>query len=254
MHVRVLGTLEVLVDGEVVPLSGQRQRALLAALVLDRGRAVSVDRLVDVVWDGMPPATARTKVQGYVSALRQAIGQPTGACGPLLTMPPGYLLRPQRVDLAEFESLVKRGDQAWADGDPASASAWLANALELWRGSAFADVKAPLVQVAATALGERRLLALETKICSDLALGRCAVVVAELAPWIAAHPFRERLWAFRMIALYRLGCRAEALAVYQRGRGVLVAELGLEPGPQLRRLHQRILADDPALHTSGLVA
>jgi DNA-binding SARP family transcriptional activator len=223
MRINVLGPIELTVADRTVPLTGQRQRALLAALTLEAGKAVAVDRLVDFVWDTNPPPTARARIQAHVSALRQAIGQSAGeTAGPLLTRPPELF----------------------------------ASALALWRGSAVADIESPLIRSAADKLAERRLLGLEAKADADLVLGRCGGVAAELSPSLGAHPFRERMRAMLMLALYRLGCRADALALYRDGQQLMVAELGLEPGPQLRGpqlrgLHQRILADDPALLPPG---
>lgn len=245
MHIEVLGPIEVTESGQAIRVAGQRQRALLAALALNQNRVVSVARLVDVLWGFDPPATARAKVQAHVSALRQALG----AAGVIETRPPGYALSESGadVDLAEFETLRTLAAAAHEAGECALASQRYAAALALWRGPACADVTSALIRTAAAALEERRLFAVEAKAEADLALGRCAAVAADLAVPLALHPLRERLRALVMQALYRLGCRADALSLYREGRQVMIAELGLEPGPQLRRLHQRILADDPAL-------
>jgi DNA-binding SARP family transcriptional activator/signal peptidase I len=250
VRVNVLGPIEVIVDGRAIRLTGQRQRALLAALALERGNAVAVDRLVDVLWDTSPPPTARAKIHSHVSGLRRAIGHDAGGPGgPLLTQPPGYMLRPERLvlDLATFDKVTARAEKASSEGEPAAALEMLSDALALWRGRAFADVDSQLIRAAAENIEERRLLGLEAKAATDLTLGHCDRVVAELSPWLAAHPFRERMRASLMLALYRVGCRAAALALYREGHEVMVGELGLEPGPQLRELHQYILADDPAL-------
>jgi DNA-binding SARP family transcriptional activator len=250
VRINVLGPIEVIADEEAVHLAGQRQRALLAALTLDLGQVVPVERLVDFLWDTNPPPTARAKIQAHVSALRQAMGHDAReAEGVLLTRPPGYLLRRDgvRLDLTEFQVLTARAAEAAAAGQPADASGLFGEALALWRGSAFADVTSPLIRSAADKLAERRMLTLEARAEANLVLGRCDDVVAGLSPWLSAHPFRERMRAMLMIALYRLGCRADALALYREGHQVMVAELGLEPGPQLRRLQQRVLADDPVL-------
>lgn len=245
MHIEVLGPIEVTEPGRVIRLAGQRQRALLAALALDHNRVVPVTRLVDVLWGFDPPATARAKVQAHVSALRQALG----TAGVIETRPPGYLLsgHGSDVDLAEFEALRTGAAAACDAGEWAVASGRYAAALALWRGPACADVTSPAIRSAAAALEERRLFAVEAKAEADLVLGRCEAVAADLATPLAQHPLRERLRALAMQALYRLGCRADALSLYREGRQVMIAELGLEPGPYLRRLHQGILSEDPAL-------
>jgi DNA-binding SARP family transcriptional activator len=250
VRIDVLGPIQVTADGRVMPLAGQRQRALLAALTLDQGKVVPVDRLVDALWDADPPPSARVKVQAHISTLRQAIGQGTGpGNGPVLTQLPGYVLSAEGVelDLAEFDVLIAQATDAADSRDPAAASDLFGAALALWRGSAYADVTSPLVRSAAGVLEDRALLAREAKAEADLALGRSDHVVAELPPLLAAHPFRERTRAMLMLALYRLGCRADALAVYRDGYRLMVAELGLEPGAPLRSLQQHILADDPRL-------
>jgi len=250
MRIDVLGPIQIAADGQMVVLAGQRQRALLAALALDFGSVVPVDRLVDVLWDAAPPASARLKVQAHVSSLRQAMGHGLRAAdGPLATRPPGYVLGREGVDLdlADFDALTAQAKQATESREPEAASELYGIALALWRGAAFADVRSPIVRSAADSLEDRRLLACEAKAEADLALGRCDRVVTELRQWLVAHPFRERMRGMLMLGLYRLGCRADALALYRDGRQLMVAELGLEPGPPLRVLHQQILADDPLL-------
>jgi DNA-binding SARP family transcriptional activator len=250
VRIDVLGPIEVTDGDRAIALAGQRQRALLAALVLGHGKVVPVARLVDALWDARPPATARAKIHAHISALRQAIGYgPRDAEAPLLTRPPGYLLCSQdlELDLMEFGSLTAQAGQASGSGQQAAASGLLAAALALWRGSAFADVESPQIRAAGRMLEERRMLAIEAKAEADLALGRCEAVVTGLSAALTADPFRERMRALLMVARYRLGCRADALSLYREGHQVMVAELGLEPGPQLRNLQQRILADDPSL-------
>jgi DNA-binding SARP family transcriptional activator len=256
VRIEVLGPIQLTADGRTIRLAGQRQRALVAALTMELGKVVPVERLVDVLWDANPPATARVKVQAHVSALRHTIGQCTwSADGPLLTRPPGYVLCREAVelDLAQFDALLARAKEAAQCREPAAAADLYGAALALWRGAAFADVRSALIRTVAVSLEDRRLLACEAKAEADLALGRCDRVVTELTPWMTAHPFRERMRAEAMLALYRLGCRADALALYRDGHQQMVAELGLEPGPPLRALHQHILADDPCLlaHPAG---
>lgn len=250
MRIDVLGPIQVAANGQTVRLAGQRQRALLAALTLELGKVVPVERLVDILWDAEPPATARVKVQAHVSALRQAIGHDTAvAGGPLLTRPPGYMLCGDGIelDLAEFDVLTAQAKEASESRQPGVAAELFGAALRLWRGSAFADVRSPVIRSAADSLEGRRLLVWEAKADADLGLGRNERVVADLPTLLTAYPFRERARAMLMLALYRLGCRADALSVYRDGHRLMVAELGLEPGPRLRALHQHILADDPRL-------
>jgi DNA-binding SARP family transcriptional activator len=254
LQVKVLGSIEVINDHHPVRLAGQGQRAVLGTLALDFGRVVSVGRLAQAIWQNAPPASARTKIQAHVSALRQAVGQAArGGCGPLLTVGSGYALCSDsvRLDLAEFDALAGMGREALALGEPGPASGLFAEALAIWRGPAFADAVSPLLRAAAGPLEERRVLTVEAKAEADLTLGRPEVVIAELSAWLVAMPLRELLRGQVMLALYRLGCRADALSVYREGHRTMIAEVGLEPGPQLRSLHQRLLADDPALLRPG---
>jgi DNA-binding SARP family transcriptional activator len=251
MRVNVLGPVEVEVNGAPVSLCGQRQRALLAALALDHGKVVPVERLVDVLWDAHPPATARTKVRAHVSGVRQAIGRVAPGLGWVVqTRPPGYLLGRDEaeLDLTRFDGLTSEARRAADRGDARAAAELFGRGLALWRGPALADVSSAVIRAATVPLEEKRLLAIEAKATADLTLGRCDSVAAELQEQLLAHPFRERLRYLAMLSLYRLGCRADALRLYRDGYRLMSAELGLEPGPQLRQLQQRILADDPALH------
>ena len=249
MRIGVLGPIQLLDGSRTILLAGQRQRALLAALTLDHGKVVPVDRLVDVLWDAEPPATARAKVQAHVSALRRVLGYGAGPDrGPLLTIPPGYSLTLSGIslDLAEFARLSAQGRQAASVGQWTAASAVFEAALTLWRGPAYADVISHAIRAAAVPLDESRLLAVEAKAEADLELGRNETVVAQLYDQVTRHPLRERLRVQLMLALYQRGSRADALAVYRNGRRAMIDELGLEPSLPLRRLHQRMLADEPA--------
>jgi DNA-binding SARP family transcriptional activator len=250
VQIKVLGPMEVSRDGRVIRLSGRGQRTLLAALALEHGRVVMVDRLIDILWDAAPPASARTRIHAHISAMRQIVGQATQrGTGPLLTAASGYALSSDGVhtDLASFSTLAADGRAASQSGRPAVASELFAAALALWRGPALADVTAPAIRAAARPLDESRLLTVEGKAEADLAIGRCDMVVAELSAWVPAQPLRERLRALLMTAFYRLGCRSDALSLYREGRQIMIAELGIEPSPQLRDLHQRILVDDYTL-------
>jgi DNA-binding SARP family transcriptional activator len=250
VRVKVLGPMEMAYGGRAVAFAGAGQRALLAMLVLELDRVVPIDRLVDTIWDIRPPTTARNKIQIHVSALRRAIGQSArDRGGPLRTSGTGYMFSSEGVDLdlAEFDAATSAGRAAFKAGRLATASELFAGALALWRGPAFADVASPVIRNAAAGLEERRLLAVEAKAESDLGMGRSETVVAELPVWLASLPMRERMRGLLMTGLYRLGCRADALALYRDGRRIMTTELGLEPSSQLRVLHQRILADDAGL-------
>ncbi len=250
MEYRVLGPVEVCHSGRTVDLGGGKQRALLAVLLMHAGQVVSVDRLLDVLWDGRPPSTAVTQLQGLVSRLRRTLAVDDGDPTRLLTRPPGYVLEvaPGEVDLHDFELLVDAAHQQMATGEMGAAADRLRAALSLWRGQPLGGVDiAELVEVEVPRLQEHRLSALEDRIEADLAVGRHAELIAEVRALVAAHPFRERLRGQLMVALYRAGRRAEALAAYRQGRAVLAEELGLDPGAELRRLERMILTADSSL-------
>ncbi|MBV9446985.1 MAG: AfsR/SARP family transcriptional regulator [Streptosporangiaceae bacterium] len=252
MRVDVLGPMAVTQSGAFVRLAGQRQRALLAALVLDLGQIVSVPRLVDVVWGDEPPRTARTKLYAHVWALREEFDRVApGSSSLLTTTTPGYRLASYGVcvDLAEFKGLTARGRQALNRQDAQTAAELFRGALALWRGQPFADVSSAAIRTVADALNERHLQALEASAEADLALDRYETVAADLGELLISHPLRERMRALCMLALYRMGCRADALSHYHTGREATIAELGLEPGPNLRQLQQLVLRDDPVLTT-----
>jgi predicted ATPase/DNA-binding SARP family transcriptional activator len=231
---RLLGPLEALADdGAPVALGGRRPRAVLALLLLHANEVVSIDRLIDGVWGESPPAKAAGSLQVHVHALRKALGGDR-----IVTRAPGYVVRvePDELDVERFERLV-------ASGTPEA----LREALALWRGPALADIAyEPFAQLEASRLEESRLAALEARIGADLAAGSHAQLVGELDALVASHPHREGLQAQRMLALYRSGRQADALAAYRESRAALDA-LGLEPSPELRALERRILEHDPAL-------
>lgn len=246
MRFLVLGPLEVEVDGRGVAIGGGRQRALLALLLVNAGEVVSRDRLIDELWAERPPASASQSLDAYVSRLRKAFRQ-AGAPEVLVTRAPGYVLRAEDTDTRRFDELTAEGQGALAAGEVDRAAAVLEQALALWRGSPYAEVAGELWAAAEVdRLSELRLQATEGRVEAELALGRHALV-PELEQLVASHPYRERLVAQYMLALYRCGRQAEALAAYRRARRALVEELGLEPGPELRRLESAILAQDPAL-------
>jgi YVTN family beta-propeller protein len=250
----VLGRLEVRIDGEAAPLGGPKQRALLALLLLNANEVVSRDRLVDGLWSERAPASAGRSLDSYVSRLRMLIGPDR-----IERHTPGYLLRVEQgeLDLERFEQLLDEGRTAAAAGEPTMASERLSAALGLWRGPALADLlNEPFAVSEAARLEERRLSALEERIDADLAVGRGPELVPELERLHADEPYRERTLGQLMLSLYRSGRQAEALAAYQGFRHRLAEELGLEPGPQLQELEQRILRQDPELlgrRTAGRV-
>jgi YVTN family beta-propeller protein len=240
MDIRLLGPVEASLDRGPAPLGPKQQRAVLAMLALELNRTVSVDRLVDGLWGERAPASAPKLVQLYVSQLRKLLGTEAE----IATRGRGYELRlaADRVDAARFEGLVAEA----TDGD-GSAARLAREALALWRGSALADVAdEPFAAAEIRRLEELRLRAAELAVEGDLAAGRHRELIGELEALVAAHPLSERLHAQRMLALYRSGRQAEALAAYRHARSVLVDEIGVEPGPELRRLHDAILRQDAA--------
>jgi predicted ATPase/DNA-binding SARP family transcriptional activator len=242
---RLLGPLEVRAGGRVCALGGAKQRAVLALLLLHANEVVSSDRLIDELWGERPPKTAQTTLQVYVSRLRKAL-----PAGVLERREPGYLvlLAPEQLDLRRCEALLHEGRQALAQGEAARALKRLEQALGLWRGPPLADFAfASFAQAAIGRLEELRLACLEERIEAELALGRHPELAGELEALVEQQPLRERLHAQRLLALYRSGRQAEALAAYQQARRLLVDELGIEPSPALQRLEQQILNQDEAL-------
>ena len=250
---RVLGPFEVH-DGErQLALGGTRQRSVLAILALNAGETVSGDRLIDELWGDQPPADAQTALQQHVSRLRKAL-EPHAV---LVTRAPGYVLEvtPEQLDLERFRALSEQGRRELDADEPDEAAQTLRRALALWRGSPFADLANEAFAVeAARVLDEERLAALETRIAADLARGQHAELVGELTSLVRANPLRERLRAQQMLALYRSGRQSEALDAYADARQTLVAELGLEPGPELQELQQAILTQDESLRAPATPA
>ena len=253
----ILGPLEVRRSGRAVPLGGPRQRAVLAVLLLQANRVVSADRLVEDVWAGHAPEASVTSLQTYVFHLRRALepGRPRGGAPEVLaTRDRGYLLQvsPERLDAAVFEDGLTAGLAALEAGRHSQAREGLGRALDLWRGPVLADLSDyAFIRAEAARLEELRLAAWEGRIEADLALGRHGAVTAELERLVSDHPLRERLHGQLMLALYRCGRQADALAAYRRVRDLLADELGIDPGEPLRRLHASVLAHDPALDWNG---
>jgi WD40 repeat protein/DNA-binding SARP family transcriptional activator len=253
MRFRVLGPLEVEADDGPVLLGGPKERLLLALLLTRPNRVVAVEALLGGLWGGQPPPTAAKTLQSHVARLRRVLepDRARGAAGQVLvTREPGYLLRvaPGALDAARFEELTAQAHRALDSGAADTAASLLRQALGLWRGQAFEEfLDSDLTVAEADRLAELRLAAQEDRIEADLRLGRQRELVAELEGLVREQPLRERLWAQLMVALYRAGRQADALLAYQRARKILVEELGIDPGAELRRLQAAILAQDPGL-------
>jgi DNA-binding SARP family transcriptional activator/DNA polymerase III delta prime subunit len=243
-EVRCLGPMRVIVAGREVALGGPKQRLVLAHLLLEPGRVVSTERLIDAVWEAEVPTAARNTLQTYVSNLRRAFGS-----GRLEGRGRGYVLHvsPDDLDAARFGSLATEGRELVGD-DPETAAELLASALSLWSGQPFGDLAGASSLAGEVArLEELRLAALEARIEADLGCGRHGQLVGELESLTIAHPLRERLWELLLLALYRCGRQADALAAYQRVRALMADQVGIDPTTSLRQLQERILAQDPAL-------
>jgi DNA-binding SARP family transcriptional activator len=252
LEFRLLGPVEAVIDGRPVALPAAKPRALLAILLLDRNRVVSVARLTEDLWGEQPPETATKALQGYVSQLRKALGADR-----LLTRPPGYSLRVEEgeLDLDRFEGLAREGRELLVAGDSKASAKRLAEALELWRGKPFAEFESePFARDAGGRLEDARLAALEERIEADLALGRHARLIPELEELVAREPLRERPRAQLMLALYRSGRQADALELYRRTRETLSEELGIEPSLELQELERRMLQHDPTLERARVPA
>ncbi|MDG4765615.1 AfsR/SARP family transcriptional regulator [Solwaraspora sp. WMMD406] len=248
LELRILGPLTVRKGDQTIKISGMRDQAVLARLALDANRVVSVSRLIAAVWDGSPPRSARSQIAICVSRLRAALGERIGAGEAddqaIVTVSPGYLLRadPERIDLHRFSELVGR---ARASVDRERATQLLVRALGLWRGTPFEGMYG--LRAEAAALEEARLEATHAYVDLELELGNHDRVIMDLIPLVAQHPLRERSRAQLMLAQYRAGRRAESLRTYQEARRHLVEQVGLEPGPELKYLHDQILRDAPTL-------
>ena len=251
MHFRVLGPIRM---APAAP-SAAKPRAVLATLLIQSNNVVSTHTLIDELWNTEPPRTAATTLQVYVSLLRKALldGAEDGR-QPLLTRPPGYLLQvaPDDLDLLVFESLRTEGRAAYQRQEYAEASQKLGRALDLWTGPALSGIPhGPTLETSAIRLDELRAEVLEQRIAADLRLGRHQELVGELMALAHDHPLRETVHCHLMVALYRSGRQSDALQVYHRARRALVSELGVEPGPVMSKLLERILASDPGLAWRG---
>ncbi|GAA1695024.1 hypothetical protein GCM10009830_48570 [Glycomyces endophyticus] len=240
MEFRILGALEVLHDGSEVPISGAHQRKALALLLLESGRTVSLQRLIEALWDGEPPATARRQVRNIVAAVRRDMA----ADDPIERSGDGYRLCTDATDWNEFRAEVA---QAKACRDQAAAHRILGRALRRWRGPALAGLDCELIAAAVLGMEEQRLTALEDFYEAGLAMGLHRETAGEIQSLAAEHPYRPRLNGVLMLALYRSGNSAAALRVYTDLRAELADELGIEPDRRLRELYVAILREEPSL-------
>ncbi len=246
---RVLGQLEVRRGGAVIPVRAAKQRTFLASLLAEPNRVVSVGTLMEQIWDERPPVQARGALHSYVMRLRRVIGT-DDAPAPIVTHTDGYQItvHDDDLDLLRFQSLLREAAEPRAAADPARRSALLGAALAQWSGDPLGNVEsAALHRQTVPIWTEQRLTALEQRIDADLRLGRASELLAELRGLTARYPLREHFHAQLMLACYRAGRQADALAEYRAVRELLAEDLGMDPGPALQRLNAQILATDPAL-------
>jgi DNA-binding SARP family transcriptional activator len=245
MEFRILGPLEVMADTQLIDTGSPRERIILSILLLDMGRVVPVERLIDAVWDDAPPRTARTQIQICVSSLRRRF-LPVSRSPTIVTRHPGYAIVPHewRLDAEVFEERVAAAQAAVDDGDHAGAAQTLRSALAMWRGEPLAGVDSRLVQASAVRIRDRQLLVTEDWAELELELGHHESIIGTHSELVLAHPYRERLHEQLMLALHRSGRSADALEVFRSIRAVLAEELGLLPGERLRRLERAILNNE----------
>src|SRR5690554_6759714 len=241
LDVRVLGPLEVYLDGYPLGIPGAKPRAVLTMLGLHAGRVVSAEVLQSVLWGAAPPPTAAKALQTHVATLRRVIGRDA-----IVTHGGGWRLATDRTDATDFDAALRAGRDAARDGAPAIAVAHFDRALAAWRGSPQLPPTLP-AQAEQTRWNERYESVLDDRTDALLACGQAAELVSDLEAAVAHSPLRERRWAQLAIALYRAGRQGDALNAYQRARTVLAEELGVEPGPELRRLESAILSHDETL-------
>jgi DNA-binding SARP family transcriptional activator len=254
LEFRILGPLEAHHDGQQVRIGGPRQQIALAMMLLEPGKVISLSRLIDAMWDGEPPATARSQVQICISNLRRTIAA-VGGPDVIDTHSHGYLIRVAdgTLDLREFEAAVAAGRKSLAAGNPAEAAAQFRGGLAMWRDPALSNISSALVQNSVTHLNELRLSVLESCLQAELLTGQFEDLVGELAKLTSEYPLRERFRALQMTALSRAGRQAEALGVYRSTHSTLTDELGIEPSKELQDLHQTILNGDQVLDSPGLL-
>jgi DNA-binding SARP family transcriptional activator len=253
MEFRILGHLEVVRGSRRLELGGPKQRAVLAALVLEPNSVVPLYRLLDQLWGEEPPPRATATLQAYVSNLRRILEperRPRAPATVLVTQAPGYLLRvdPGRVDFLVFRALATKGRQLLVEGKPRAAREAFTESLALWRGHPLGDLPDErFSQLTATRLEDERLDALEGRIDAELALGQHAAIIPELEHLVTEHPYRERFWYQLLLSMYRAGRQADALSGFQRVRALFSEDLGIDPSASLRTLEGEILQQSPSL-------
>lgn len=245
----LLGPLEMSVDGALVPLGTPKQRAVLAMLLMNRNHPVGVDRLITGVWDESPPSGARASIHSYVSNLRKLLsGAGIDPPAVLVAAPPGYRLNTPNdtCDLGRFITAKTAGVHAAAAGRFEEASQHLSAALAEWRGPVLDDLRDfQFVNAFTTSLVEEKILAHAAQAEAEIACGRAFTVITELETLTQEHPYREQLWAQLMTAYYLTDRQSDALAAYRRVQKSLANDLGIDPGPNLRALNERILRQEP---------
>jgi DNA-binding SARP family transcriptional activator len=247
MWLGVLGPLSIRFEDRSVVIPAAKQRAVLAILLMNANRVVPVDEMADVLWDGLPPRTARVTIRGYIRRLRNMLGPTAGAR--IVTQDPGYVaeFKKEELDVLHFTELFRSGGSAFHENAWEEASRVLGEALDIWRDVPLSDIKCPrMVSEEVPRLNQMRLQATEWRAGAELHLGHHDLLVPELMQLVAAEPLRERFHVFLMTALSRCGRNADALAAYQNVRRLLIAELGVQPGPELQELHRRILRAEPS--------
>ncbi|WP_329474865.1 AfsR/SARP family transcriptional regulator [Kribbella sp. NBC_01484] len=246
---RILGPLEVYAGADKLLVGGNRGRSILAALLLEANRVVSIQQLIAAAWGDEFPAGVRTQVQNRVSDLRKLFRSRAGGVDPIGTRGSGYMVNvgEGQLDLHEFEHDLRRAAVLEEQGRRVEAIRALDAAMAWWRGPTLDGMSTPVLEVAAIRIEERRLGALEWRARLRLELGQHAEVVSELVGLAAAHPYREGIQSLLMLALYRAGRRAEALEAFRRASGLFREQLGVDAGAELQRLHEGMLRGDTSL-------
>ncbi|KAB1162077.1 AfsR/SARP family transcriptional regulator [Micromonospora sp. AMSO12t] len=241
---QLLGPLEITGSTGPVLLTSARQRTVLAMLLIEAPCPVTMDRLVEAVWEDDPPSTARNQIQICISRLRQTFRQ-NGSTDLIETTASGYLLRTSEssIDVGAFRSFTEAARRAESAGQLADSVQHMRRALTLWRGKALSDIGGSLVRSIAAQLEESRLTLIDELVSMEHQIGCYGDSIEQLTQLVKDYPLRERLWAHFMTALHQTGRRADALLAYRAARDVLVAEVGIEPGEELRRVHGLILVD-----------